>query len=117
MAQVVNYQEETLLGMVSHKDMLRWSEREHKALAQIEYIKEIQKGRGEEEHGIRVLTDDNIEIIQRVVEYWTQEVVEPQQNMQEMWEECLKNWEKINEKMRDIQFPEFGSPENFHRPQ
>jgi hypothetical protein len=39
-----------------HKDMLRWSEKEHKFLAQIEYIREIQKGRGEEENDIITLT-------------------------------------------------------------
>jgi hypothetical protein len=44
MAQVVSYQEETLLGLIAHKDMMRWSERSHKDLAQIEYIREIQKG-------------------------------------------------------------------------
>jgi hypothetical protein len=33
--------------------------------------------------------------------------------MQDRWEECLRNWEKINQKMRDIQLPEFGMPEDF----
>jgi hypothetical protein len=41
MAQVVGYQEETLLGMITHKYMLRWSEKEHKKISQIEYIREI----------------------------------------------------------------------------
>jgi hypothetical protein len=52
-------------------------------------------------------------IFQKVLEYWTQVVVEPQQKIQGMWEECLKNWENINEKMRDIWLPEFGIHENF----
>jgi hypothetical protein len=52
MAKTVNYQEENFLSMVTHKEMLRWSEQAHRALAQIEYIKEIQKGQGGEEHGI-----------------------------------------------------------------
>jgi hypothetical protein len=43
-----------------------------------------------------------MEIIQKVVEYWVQVVVEPQRKMQERWDECLKRWEKINEKMREI---------------
>jgi hypothetical protein len=29
MAKVMNYQEETLLGMVTHEDMLRWSMNKH----------------------------------------------------------------------------------------
>jgi hypothetical protein len=33
--------------------------------------------------------------------------------MQDMWEECLKKWDKINQKMRNIQFPGFGTPEDF----
>jgi hypothetical protein len=32
-AQVVSYQEETLLGIIAHKYMMRWSERSHKTLA------------------------------------------------------------------------------------
>jgi hypothetical protein len=56
MEKVINYQEETLLCFVVHKEMLKWVEKAHKTLSQIEYIREIQKGRGEEEHGIRMLT-------------------------------------------------------------
>jgi hypothetical protein len=28
--------------------------------------------------------------------------------MQERWDKCLRSWRKIDEKMREIQFPEFG---------
>jgi hypothetical protein len=45
--------------------MLKWDERAHKTLNQIEYIREIQKGRGEEENSIRMLTDENMDMIQR----------------------------------------------------
>jgi hypothetical protein len=40
-------------------------------------------------------------------------VQEPQQKMQERWEECEKSWEKINQEMRNIDLPEFGPPEDF----
>jgi hypothetical protein len=33
--------------------------------------------------------------------------------MHDNWEECLKNWEKINQKMRDIQLLEFSMPGEF----
>jgi hypothetical protein len=56
MEKVISYQEETLLCIVAHKEMLKWDERAHRTLNQIEYIREIQKGRGEEEHGIKILT-------------------------------------------------------------
>jgi hypothetical protein len=39
--------------------------------------------------------------------------VEPTKKMQVMWDECLGRWEKINERMREIQFLEFGSLEEF----
>jgi hypothetical protein len=48
-----------------------------------------------------------------VAEYWMQIVDEPQQKMQDRWEECLKNWGKINHKMRDISLPEFDMPDDF----
>jgi len=40
-------------------------------------------------------------------------VVESRYKMKERWDECLGNWETINEKMRDIWLPEFGMPKNF----
>jgi hypothetical protein len=43
MENTISYQEKTLLCSVSHKHMLRWVEWAHMTLAQIEYIKEIQK--------------------------------------------------------------------------
>jgi hypothetical protein len=38
MTQIIGYQEETLLGQITHKEMMQWSERSHRTLAQIEYI-------------------------------------------------------------------------------
>jgi hypothetical protein len=113
MAKVVSYQEETLLGLMALKEMSRWFKRSHRVLEQIQYVWEIQKGRGSEEHGIRMLQDGSLARFQKAVECWTQLVVEPQQNMKDRWEECLKNWEKINQRMRDIQLPDFGMPEDF----
>ena len=71
MDQIVSYQAETLLDLIAHKDMMGWSEKSHKALALIEYIREIQKGQSEEEHGIRMLMDDNLARFQNAAEYWT----------------------------------------------
>jgi len=45
-------------------------------LTQIEYIREIQKGRGEEDHGIRMLTKDSMERMEREAKYWVQVIVE-----------------------------------------
>jgi hypothetical protein len=33
--------------------------------------------------------------------------------MQERWDECLRNWEKIDGVMTKLQFPKFGSPRYF----
>jgi hypothetical protein len=43
-ANTTIYQEETFLCLVAHKNMLRWVEKAHMVLTQIEYFKEIQKG-------------------------------------------------------------------------
>lgn len=69
MEKVIIYQEETLLCIVGHKEIMKWDEREHKTLNQIEYIREIQKGRGEEENGIKMLTNDSMTRIQMSIEY------------------------------------------------
>ena len=46
-------------------------------------------------------------------EYWTRIVEETQQKMQDRWEECLKNWVKIIQKMRDVHNLEFIMPIDF----
>jgi hypothetical protein len=38
---------------------------------------------------------------------------EPQQEIQEKWVDFERSWTKINRAIRDIGFPEFGSPEDF----
>jgi hypothetical protein len=60
MTKIVGFQEETLLGLMAYKEMMRWYEKSHQVSEQIEYIREIQKGRGEEEHGIRMLLEESL---------------------------------------------------------
>jgi hypothetical protein len=112
-ACIADFQEDTLMGMETCKDMQRWYEKAHQALEQIDYINEVQKGRDTEEHGIRVLMDRNISRIRKAVEYWVSMVQEPQWKIQEIWGECEKSWEKINREMKNIDLPEFGPPEDF----
>jgi hypothetical protein len=38
---------------------------------------------------------------------------EPQREIQEKWPECEKRWENINQEMKGIGLPEFGSPKDF----
>jgi hypothetical protein len=38
---------------------------------------------------------------------------EPHREIQEKWAECEKIWTKINRAMRDIDLPEFGTPDDF----
>jgi hypothetical protein len=41
---IADFQEDTLMGMETCKDMQRWYEKAHQALEQIDYISEVQKG-------------------------------------------------------------------------
>jgi hypothetical protein len=102
MTWIIGYQEETLMGLIDYKDMMKWFEKSHHMLEKIEYIREIQKGRGVEEHGIRMLTDESLVRFKTTIEYWVQLVIEPHRRMQEIWEECLGNWNNINQKMRNL---------------
>jgi hypothetical protein len=105
MTRIGSYQEDTLLSLVAYKEMMRWSNKDHQLLAQIEYIKEIQKGQGKEEHGIKMLAYESLVKIRVATKYWVQLVIEPQQKMQERWEDCIINWNNINHRMIDLQFP------------
>jgi hypothetical protein len=63
--------------METCKDM-QWSyEKAHQALERIDYIREVQKGRDTEEHGIRVLMDSSITWIRKETEHWVRMVEEP----------------------------------------
>jgi hypothetical protein len=66
---LIRYQEETQLCTITQKEMLKWDERAHRTLNQIDYIREIQKDRGEEEHGMIILIDDSMAIIHMVIEF------------------------------------------------
>jgi hypothetical protein len=43
-ARIVDFQEDTLMGLATCKDMQRWYEKAHQALEWIDYINEVQKG-------------------------------------------------------------------------
>jgi hypothetical protein len=60
-----------------------------------------------------MLMENNITRIRKAIEHWVYMVQEPQQKMQERWEECEKSLEKINQEMRDGDLPEFGPLEDF----
>jgi hypothetical protein len=59
-ACIDDFQEDTLMGMETCKDVQRWYEKAHQAFEQIDYINTIHKGQDREEHDIRVLMDNNI---------------------------------------------------------
>jgi len=46
------FQEDTLMGLATCKDMQRWYEKAHQALEKIDYISEVHKGQDTKEHGI-----------------------------------------------------------------
>jgi hypothetical protein len=79
----------------------------------IDYINAVQKGRDAEEHDIRVLRDNNIYWISKVVEYWVKMAQEPQQEIQEKWVDCKRSWVNINREMKNTSLPEFGSAKDF----
>jgi hypothetical protein len=106
-ASITDFQEETLMALVTYKDLERWYDKTHQA---------VQKGRDIEEQGIRVLRDNNIDWIKKVIEYWVKMTQEPQREIQEKWVDCKKRWVNINRYMKDIGLLEFDSPEDFVDP-
>jgi hypothetical protein len=51
-------QGESLQLSILYKENLMWKERQAKVQDQVEFIKEIQKSCGHEDHGIKVLTNN-----------------------------------------------------------
>jgi hypothetical protein len=78
------------MALVTCKDMEIWYEKSH-----------------------QVLRDRSIDHIKKSVEYWVKMAQEPHQEIQEKWVECEKSWTKINRAMRDIDLPEFDTPDDF----
>jgi hypothetical protein len=101
------------MGLETCKYVQRWYEKAHQALELIDYINAVQKGRDLEEHDIQVLMDNNIFQIREATEYWVSMVQKPKQKIHERWGECEKIWEKINQDMENIDFPEFEPQKNF----
>jgi hypothetical protein len=48
-----------------------------------------------------------------LAEQWVKMAQEPHHEIQEKWAKCERSRTKINQAMRGIDFPEFGTPEDF----
>jgi hypothetical protein len=103
------------MALETCRDVERWYEKAHQEVERIDYINTVQKGRDTEEHDIWVLRDNNIDRIRKAVEYWVKIAQEPQQEIQEKWVNCERSWVNINQEMKDIGLPEFGTPEGLCR--
>jgi hypothetical protein len=75
---ITNFQEDNLMALVTCKDMEILYEKAHQEVEIIDYISTVQKGRDPEEHGIRVLRDNNIDQIRKATEYWVKMAQEAQ---------------------------------------
>jgi hypothetical protein len=59
------------------------------------------------------LNESSLDRIKKAVEYWAKMSLEPHREIQEKWATCKKHWSKINQVMKDIRLPEFGTPDDF----
>jgi hypothetical protein len=62
-----------------------------------------------------VLKESSLDRIKKSTEYWEKMAREPHQEIQEKWAKCEKIWIKINQVMKDISLPEFGTPDELCR--
>jgi hypothetical protein len=112
-ARIAKLQEDTLMALVTCKDMERWYEKSQQAVEIIEYISMVKKGRDAEEHDIQVLIERSIDCIKKSIEYWEKMAWEPHREIQGKWAKCEKSWVKISKAMKDIKLPEFGMLDDF----
>jgi thioesterase domain-containing protein len=101
------------MALATCKDMERWYEKAHQVVERIDYISAVQNSRDAEEHDIRVLRDNNIDLIRKAVEYLVKMAQEPQREIHDKWVDCEKHWKNVNREMKDIGLLKFDSPEEF----
>jgi hypothetical protein len=109
-ANIVEFQEDTLMALATCKEMERWHEKAQQVVERLEYIEAVQQGREQERHGIRLVGKSSLDRMKRSVEYWAKMSRDPHREIQEQWAKCQKHWGKINKVMKDVGLPEFGHP-------
>jgi hypothetical protein len=60
-----------------------------------------------------VLKERNLDRINKSIKYLEKMAREPHREIQEKWTLCEKSWIKINQAMKDINLPKFGTPDDF----
>jgi hypothetical protein len=112
-ARIVEYQEDTLMALENVNIWRGGMRKCTKPWKGSTTSSVVQQGRDAEEHDIRVLRDSSIDRIKKSAEYWVRMAQEPHREIQEKWVECENNWTKVNRAMRDIDLPEFDTPDDF----
>jgi hypothetical protein len=84
-AKIVEFQEDTLMALVTCKDMERWYERVQQVVERLEYIEAVQQGRDKEEHGIQTVGKSSLNRMKRSAEYWAKMSRDPHREIQEKW--------------------------------
>jgi hypothetical protein len=57
--KALSLQEESLLLLrITYKEVLRWAEKGTRALDRVEFLKEVQRDKGVEDHNIELLSDE-----------------------------------------------------------
>ena len=79
----------------------------------LEYIDVVQQSRDKEEHGIQMVGKSSLNRMKRSDKYWAKIYRDPHREIQEQWTRCNKHYDKINNIMKDVGLPEFGTPDNF----
>jgi len=68
-ANVVEFQEDTLMALTMCKKMERWHKKAQQAVERLEYIEVVQEGREKERHGIRLVGKSSLDHMKKYVEY------------------------------------------------
>jgi hypothetical protein len=110
---IVEFQEDTLITLVTCKEMERWHEKEKQAVERLEYIEVVHRSQKEENHGIQLVGKSSLDLMNKSVEYWAKMTRDPHREIQEQWAKCHKHWGKINKVMNYDGLPEFYTSDEF----
>jgi len=72
-----------LIFGLTYKDLLWWEEKGANTLEKVEFIREIQKYKGVEDHNIELLSDERFSQMHSKIKHWDNIVDEPRDKVEE----------------------------------
>ena len=78
----ISLQEESLLFGVTYKEVIKWVKNGANVLERVDFIREVQKDKGEDEHNIEILSDERLAQMHSTTKQWENIMDEPRDRVE-----------------------------------